>query len=183
MQIRVQKDAGAQRIAHTNWTESKLNGAVIKPALNDIADVLIGTLVKTFSGPIRYRGDMASGFGKTSIDDSSVGITQSARHEKFIREGTSGPYSGFPAPVVTWAMEKAHKSEREAFAIAYSIMREGTADTFVGLYPEGERRFEYTEWVVEKEHKDDLNDWAKAIGGGIVSYMVKGDVWRSVKLG
>ena len=183
MQIRVHKDAGAQRIAHTNWTESKLNGAVIKPALNDIADVLINTLVKKFSGPIRYRGDMASGFGKVSIDDNSVGITQSAKHEKFIREGTKGPYSGFPAPVVTWAMEKAHKPKREAFAVAYSIMKRGTADAFIGLYPEGERRFEYAEWVVEKEHKDDLENWAKAIGGGIVSYIVRGDAWRSVKLG
>jgi len=79
MQIRVHKDAGAQRIAHTNWTESKLNGAVIKPALNDIADVLINTLVKKFSGPIRYRGDMASGFGKVSIDDNSVGIVHTRR--------------------------------------------------------------------------------------------------------
>ena len=177
MKIAVKKDQAAQRIAHTSWTTTMVNRDVITPAMRDIADKIIETLKKEFDGPIKYAGTMAGGFSTVDVNASTIGIAQSARHEKFIREGTAGPYKGFPWPVVTWATVKLGKTKREGFAIAKSIQAHGTAKTFVPLHPAGEPRFEYAEWAVEVKHKRDLDKWSKSIGGALVTYITKGDAW------
>lgn len=182
MRLTVQKDPSAHRIAHTAWTSGTLNRLIISPALRNIADVLIRDLRQAFSGSIRASGGMASGFDQTSINDHSVGITQAQAYEQHIREGTSGPYKGFPRRVVTWMNVYKGVPIREAFAIAKSIQQSGTAKTFTGLYPAGERRFEYTEWVVEK-HQSDFQGWAGQIGDGIVKYVTAGNTWSSKKIG
>ena len=181
MQIRAQKNAAAQRMGHTVWTTAKLSRATILPALRDIADVLIADMKGQFAPPRRYSGGMEEGFGRHDIDASSVGITQSAAHELFIREGTAGPYKGFPRPVVEWAMSRGY-SKRKAFQIAKSIQLHGTAESFVPLHPSGARRFEYPEWALN-EHAQDMDDWAKQIGGGVVSYITTGDSWRTRTIG
>jgi hypothetical protein len=179
MRIAVHKNPPAQRIAHTPWSTSTLNRGAITPAMRDIADKILKTLRDFFSGGIKYTGEMAAGFDRQDIGPSTIAITQSAEHEKFIREGTTGPYKAFPGPVVTWAEKKLGVTRDEAFAIATSVMNEGTADFFVSLYPVGERRFEYGEWAVEVEHKKDIDKWAQSVGGAVVEFITTGDVWRS----
>ena len=181
MKFTVIKNAIAKRMAHAIWTQAKLSRSAILPALRDIADVLIADMKQEFSGARRYTGDMASGFGQHDINADSVGITQSAAHELFIREGTVGPYKGFPAPVVTWAMARGY-SRREAFRVAKSIQKIGTAKNFVPYHPAGQPRFEYPEWVIN-EHAKDMPSWAKQIGQGVVSYITTGDTWRARKIG
>jgi len=182
MRIQVSNSPAAQRLAHTRWSTQVLGQNVISPAMRDIADRLIQTLTDKFNGPIRYQGEMAGGFAQQDLNAHAVGITQSAAHELQIREGTQGPYSGFPGPVVKWAIAKLGVPPAQAYAIAKSVQLEGTADTFVSEYPTGQRRFEYAEWVVEVEHKADLAQWANGIGGGIVEYVTTGNTWKKANL-
>jgi hypothetical protein len=185
MQIQVRKDPAAQRIAHTNWNTQTLNRNVISPALRDIADKIIDTLKDAFNGgvsgsygSIKYQGGMAGGFSTVDVNSSTIGIAQSQPYEKFIREGTAGPYSGFPRPVVKWATDKLGVTTQVAFAIAKSVQINGTAKAFVPLHPAGDRRFEYPEWAVEVKHKTDLDQWAKGVGGAVVKFVVKGGTRR-----
>ena len=167
--IVVKKNAAAQRMAHTVWTQTKLSRNVTLPALRDIADVLISDMKQEFSGARRYTGDMASGFDQHDINQSSVGITQSSAHEMFVRRGTTGPYKGFPTPVIAWAMFHGHTRD-EAGAIAKRIQMQGTA------------AFEYPEWVINK-HAHDIPAWARKIGQGAVSYITAGDTWKARQIG
>ena len=169
MKFTVKKNAAAKRMGHTVWTLSKLSRNAVLPALRDIADVLIADMKQEFSGARRYTGDMASGFDQHDINTESVGITQSAAHELFIRKGTTGPYKGFPMPVVAWAMFRGH-SRDAAGAIAKRIQMQGTA------------KFEYPEWVINK-NAHNMPKWAKQIGHGLVSYITAGDTWKARKIG
>jgi len=169
MKFTVIKNAVAKRMAHAIWTQAKLSRSAVLPALRDIADVLIADMKQEFSGARRYTGDMASGFGQHDINADSVGITQSAKHEMFIRRGTTGPYKGFPTPIIAWAISRGYSRDM-AGAIAKGIQRHGTA------------QFEYPEWVLDK-HAKDMPGWARQIGQGVVSYITAGDTWRTRKIG
>jgi len=181
MRISVRLNAPATRLANTNFSTATLGSSTVLPALRDIADALIDDMKKEFSGPRRYKGDMASGFSRRDLTSYSVGIAQSAAHEKHIREGTAGPYKGFPGPVVEWAIFRGY-SRRDAFKIANSIKSHGTSKTFTPYHPAGQRRFEYAENAIDKR-KGDLDKWSRKIGGAVVDYVTTGDVWRTRDIG
>jgi len=179
--IRVVKNAAAQLMGHTKWTLSKMNHNVMLPAMRSIADTLITDMKLQFAGARRYTGAMEAGFGQHDASQDSVAITQAAPHELFIREGTVGPYKGFPAPVLDWARHHGY-SRRMQFKIAKSIQKTGTSKNFVPYHPSGEPRFEYPEWVLN-EHAKDMKAWGKQIGQGAVSYITTGDTWRARRIG
>jgi len=168
-------------MGHTSWTAAKLNSRVVLPALRDIADVLIADMKQQFSGARRYTGAMESGFARHDAGASSVAVTQSATHEVMIREGTAGPYKGFPRPVVAWALFRGY-SLTDSFKIAESIKKNGTAKSFVPLHPGGEPRFEYVEWAIN-EHAKDMDAWGRRIGKGTVTYITTGNAWRKRSIG
>lgn len=191
--IRVQKSSGAQRMGHAVWSQAKMNAAVNKPAMHNLAEDMKKLLVDTFNdSSIRYLGGMANGFGVQDIDSHSVGISQSAAYEQYIRQGTKAPYKGFPRPLVAWGLAKLGSIEA-GFAVAKSISGyrgrgkpfgpgKGTADFFRTRWPSGERRFEYPEWAVN-EFKPQLDKLAKAIGDTVVRWIVTGDKWRDQHFG
>ncbi|MHA1908629.1 MAG: hypothetical protein ACW98Y_15110 [Candidatus Thorarchaeota archaeon] len=174
--LKVIKDAIAFRLGHFKFSEAKINQSVLMPAIQDYADALIRTMKDYFSGDIRYTGEMAKGFGKHKLTQSSLAITQGAKHELFIRNGTVGPYKGFPTPVVAWAMRKLGKNLEEARTIAAYIQRNGTASSFSRYYPQGQRRFEYPESAV-KDNKDKFDELAKKIGAASVKWISTGKSW------
>jgi hypothetical protein len=139
---------------------------------------------------------MADGFGVVDVTRSSVGITQSAEYEQYIRQGTGTTqgreYHGFPGPVVAWGQAKLG-SLSAGFAVAKSISGfnpngtrfgpgKGTAQSFINRWPTGEPRFEYPEWAV-MEFKDELDKLAQKIGQTIVKWIITGDQWRSQRFG
>jgi hypothetical protein len=175
--FKIIKDAAAFRLGHFNFTASKLNKQTIMPAIEEYADALIETMQEYFNGDIRYQGDMADGFGKKKLSNTSLAITQSALHEQFIRRGTKGPYKGFPYPVVKWAEQKLNYSNADARKVAGSIMQKGTSEWFRRYPPFGEPRFEYPEAAIkdtEKEYRDLVN----RLGSAIVRWITVGDSWK-----
>ena len=171
----------AQRMASFPFSTQSLGKGVVLPALNVIADILSKDMKGEFTGARRYKGEMASGFAKKNINTHSVGITQSAKHELQIREGTVGPYKGFPSPVVEWAESKGY-THKQASGIAKGIQKHGSAKSFSPYHPVGQPRFEYPEWAVNK-HSKDFTLWARKIGVGVVSFVTTGDVYRSANIG
>ena len=128
MKLTVKKDSAAQRLGHARFSLAGLVNAVVYPAQNEYADILIKKLQEEFRGEIRYKGGMSRGFGKANLTQSAIGVTQSSKYEEYIRSGTRGPYKGgFPRPVVAWAEAKLGVSTRQAFAIAKSIQKNGTS--------------------------------------------------------
>lgn len=183
MDLTVRKDPAAQRLGHARFSLAALVNAVVDPAQNEYADILIKKMQEEFRGSIRYMGDMASGFGKAKITQSAIGVTQSARHEEHVRSGTQGPYTGFPGPVVKWAEAKLGVSTREGFAIAKSIQKNGTSVWFqLFYYPYGARGFEYPEWALD-ETKDDLDRLQKQLGKSVIGWATTGATWRGTKVG
>jgi len=183
MNLTVRKDPAAQRLGHARFTLAGLVNAVVEPAQNEYADILIKKLQEEFRGEIKYTGEMARGFNKAKITQSAIGITQSAAYEEHVRSGTKGPYKGFPRPVVAWAEAKLGVSTRQAFAIAKSIQNNGTSVWFqLFYYPYGARGFEYPEWALD-ETKDDLDRLQKQLGKSVIGWATTGATWRGTKVG
>jgi len=183
MKLTVKKDAAAQRLGHARFSLAGLVNAVVDPAQNEYADILIKKLQEEFRGEIKYKGGMARGFGKANLTQSAIGVTQSAPYEEHIRSGTSGPYKGFPGPVVAWAEAKLGVSTRQAFAIAKSIQNNGTSVWFqLFYYPYGARGFEYPEWAID-ETKDDLDRLQKKLGPSVIAWTTTGATWKGTHVG
>ena len=183
MNLTVRKDPAAQRLGHARFSLAALVNAVVDPAQNEYADILIKKLQDEFSSAIRYKGGMSKGFNKANITQSAIGVTQSARYEEHIRSGTRGPYAGFPGPVVAWAEAKLGVSNRQAFAIAKSIQKKGTSEWFqLFYYPYGARGFEYPEWALD-ETKDDLDRLQKKLGKSVIAWTTTGATWKGTKVG
>ena len=183
MNLTVKKDPAAQRLGHARFSLAALVNAVVYPAQNEYADILIKKLQDEFSSAIRYKGGMSKGFNKANLTQSAIGVTQSARYEEHIRSGTQGPYKGFPKPVVAWAEAKLGVSTREAHAIAKSIQLNGTSVWFERYYyPYGARGFEYPEWALD-ETKDDLDRLQKKLGPSVIAWTTTGATWKGTKVG
>ena len=183
MNLTVRKDPAAQRLGHARFSLAGLVNAIVYPAQNEYADILIKTLKDEFSGGIKYKGGMAKGFGKANLTVSAIGVTQSSKYEEHIRSGTSGPFKGFPRPVVAWAMAKLGASKREAFAIAKSIQLNGTSIWFERFYyPYGARGFEYPEWALD-ETKDDLDRLQKKLGPSVIAWATTAATWKGTHVG
>jgi hypothetical protein len=189
--LQVIKNAIAQRLGHAVFTNVRLSQSVAMPAMQDYANAVIAALKSQFARsramgpPYGYTGAMYRGFGQKKLGQFSVGVTQNAPHEKFIRGGTSGPYKGlvgrgtwrgFPAPVVDWAIAK-KGSRREGFAVARYIQKHGTSEAFKGAWPHGAGRFEYPEWAL-KETEDELKELAKVLGIAVVDWATKNERWK-----
>ena len=184
MNLTVRKDRAAQRLGHSRFSLAALVNAVVYPAQNEYADILIKKMQDEFGGGIRYKGGMEKGFGKANLTQSAIGITQSSKYEEHIRSGTQGPYKGgFPSPVVAWAKAKLGASDRLAFAIAKSIQKNGTSEWFqLFYYPYGARGFEYPEWALD-ETEDDLNRLQKKLGPSVIAWTTTGATWKGTHVG
>jgi hypothetical protein len=155
-----------------NWAgQAELERQVIQPELVHLANKLMDSAREELGPPIRYHGDMERGLGARREGTSEAVVTQTALHDQFVRDGTAGPYKGFPVPVKTWAMTKLGLPPEQAGAIATRVQQYGTSDFFERhYYPIGHRGFKYAEYIVVQKELDEIQQAAMRIGALALQY-------------